>query len=137
MGKANPFDFDDESPSPPRRRRKSKMSTGSIIALIAVGVVVVIGVPWGLLGGIKFLGSSFGAFDNPNVTQANLDRIRLGMTLKEVEAIMGGKGSPTSGRDGTLFEWRNGDASITVVVADTNPGPESKVVRFDGGGWKH
>jgi hypothetical protein len=137
-GKADPFDFDDPEPSPPLRsrpRRKSGMSTGSIIALIVVGLIIVVIVPWALLGGLNFLG--LGAFDNPNVTQANLERIHLGMKLKEVEAIMGCKGSRTDGRDGTLFEWRNGDASIEVAVAETNPGPDSEIVRFSGGGFKH
>jgi hypothetical protein len=137
-GKADPFDFDDAEPSPrprPRPRRKSRMSTSRIIALIVVGLVIVVIVPWALLGGFNLFG--LGAFDNPNVTQANLDRIHLGMKLKDVEAIMGCKGSRTDGRDGTLFEWRNGDASIEVAVADTNPGPDSTIVRVSGGGFKH
>jgi hypothetical protein len=131
--KADPFDFGGAAGSQ-RPRRKSGMSTTGIVALSVVSVAFVLCLALGLLDGINFLGSPF---DNPNVTQANLDRIRLDMTLKEVEAIMGGKGSRTPARDGTLFEWRNEDAFITVGVADKNPGPESKIVRVGGGGWKH
>jgi hypothetical protein len=134
-GKGDPFDLG-EGPIRERPRRKSGMSTGSIIALI-VGVVAVCFILLAVVGGIYFLGSSPLFFNNPNVTQANYDRIKLDMSLKEVEAIMGGKGSPTHARDGTLFEWRNGDAFITVGVADTKPRPESKIVHISGGGWKH
>jgi hypothetical protein len=133
---ADPFDFDEGSVSSQRPRRKSGMSTGSIIALTVGGVVIVLCVLLGLLGGFILLRSPF-AFNNPNVTQANLDRITLDMRLKEVEAIMGGKGSKTSARDGALFEWRNEGAFIIVGVADRNPGPESKIVHVSGGGWKH
>jgi hypothetical protein len=133
-GNADPFDFGEGSVSSQRPRRKSGMSTGSIIALI---VIIVFCVMPGLVGGIYFLGSLSQAFNNPNVTQANYDRIKLDMRLKEVEAIMGGKGSQTSARDGALFEWRNGDAFIEVAVADKNPGPESEIFRVSGGGWKH
>jgi hypothetical protein len=106
------------------------MSTGSIMALIGGGLIVFC-VLLGLLGDINLL-----TFDNQNVTQANHDRIKLDMSLKEVEAMMGGKGSKTSARDGALFEWRNKDAFIIVGVLDKNPGPESKIVRIMGGGWK-
>ena len=136
-GKADPFDFGEGYVKSQRPRRKSGMSTGRIIAVIVVGVIIGCSVLLGLFGGIYFLGSSPLAFNNPNVTQANYDRIHLDMSLKEVEAIMGGQGSRTSARDGTLFEWRNDDAFITVGVADKNPGPESRIVHVSGGGWQH
>jgi hypothetical protein len=113
------------------------MSTARIIALTLVGVVIVVCVLLGVVGALNFPGFPFLGFNNPNVTPANRDRIKLDMRLKEVEAIIGGKGSPTYARDGTLFEWRNGDASIEVGVADTNPGPESRIVRVSAGGWDH
>jgi hypothetical protein len=132
-GNADPFDFGEDSVRSQRPRRKSGKSTGSIIGLSVVGFCVLAG----LVAGIYFLGSLFQAFDNPNVSQANYDRIKLDMRLKEVEAIMGGKGSPTHARDGTLFEWRYGDAFIEVGVWDKNPGPESRIFRVSGGGWQH
>ena len=132
-GKAEPFDFGEGSAILQGPRRKSGMSTSGIIALIVICVVIVVCVLLGLVAGIRLSQ----AFNNPNVTQANFDRIRLDMTLKQAEEIMGGKGSQTPARDGTLFEWCNEGAFIVVGVADKNPRPDSKIVHVSGGGWKH
>lgn len=67
------------------------------------------------------------------VTKANYDKITDGMTLKEVEAILGegslqGDGSGTAaqfgvhlapaGGRGKTYVWESGDKSITVIFVD-------------------
>ena len=90
----------------PRPRRKSKSNTGLIIGLVAGAVILLLfcciggGVAYyvfrdsgGVAGGAGPLSAI--ALANPRVTKANYDRLQEGMTLAEVEAILG-KGSPTN-----------------------------------------
>jgi len=77
------------------------------------------------------------------LTQANYDQIKTGMSLHEVEKILGGKGEMVdrggmsvsgagiaSGSGQTsqqLYEWRKGSKAITVLVTDgkvVQPGKE-------------
>jgi hypothetical protein len=57
----------------------------------------------------------------PGVTQPNAHRIRVGMTLREVRAILGGEGRCISslthlGRrlPGCLWEWQEGSRAVLV-----------------------
>jgi hypothetical protein len=55
----------------------------------------------------------------PGVTKANSDRIQKGMTLAEVERILGGEGFRGEGGDRAQFDtcsvWETDDGSIALV----------------------
>jgi len=58
------------------------------------------------------------------INENNLGRIKTGMTLAEVKAILGPKPSPVYGRmlgvspNHAMLEWRDGDKSIVVMFED-------------------
>jgi hypothetical protein len=101
-----------------------------------------------LLGvGLALVGLAFAVTDwalslRPGVTEANVRRLREGMTLAEVEAILGGPG--TEKVLGKVPLWRPGDAppefvlatSIKTVVADGEPAKFTEVPHeIDFSGW--
>jgi hypothetical protein len=126
---------DDELPRP---RRKKKSSTGLI-----VGLVLGLG---GLLavclcgGGVAYYITR--NVVNPNVTKENYDRLHEGMTMAEIEAILGsgsqsnavevqnayshaGPGAyPPVGQmyarafgSGAVYRWKNGDDILIIVFS--------------------
>jgi predicted Zn finger-like uncharacterized protein len=140
----------------PRPRRRAKSNTGLIIGLVAGAVILLAFCCIG--GGVAiYLFRDFGgaaggasplsaiALANPRVTKANYARLQEGMTLADVEAILG-KGAPTSAAEirqvysniqtmsgpmqadgrvgvmydrasaqGALYRWKNGGTVIFVV----------------------
>jgi len=61
-------------------------------------------------------GSAVLIYANPSrITQENLDRIQNGMTLSEVEQILG---KPSLMREGVQAVWRNGPNLIVVEFND-------------------
>ena len=62
----------------------------------------------------------------PGVTEANVKRIKPGMTMREVEGILGGAGRERvtiteGGRDVSAFQW-TGPGAVVYVLFD-EPGP--------------
>lgn len=121
-----PFDFQ-EQPSRPRSR---KGSNGLLLALGITGAFV--GCCVLPIGCGSFYLLSFRA--NPNVTRENYEKLRLGMKLREVEAIFGGSGSSVyilnKPSDKNWYGWRNGDTSISVRVDDPKKGGDARVEEF-------
>ena len=57
----------------------------------------------------------------PGVTEANVRRIRSGMTLKEAEAVLGGPGQRRGGFSGLghcawIYEWTGTDGTAIVRI---------------------
>jgi hypothetical protein len=56
----------------------------------------------------------------PGVTEANIKRLRKGMTLGEVEAVLGGPGEPLNededGHPLGPWVWRGPDAHVMVII---------------------
>jgi hypothetical protein len=52
---------------------------------------------------------------SPGVTKANFDRIEKGMTMAEVEEILGGKGKSFHEDDKALMYWDADDGSLALI----------------------
>src|SRR5262245_15748198 len=67
------------------------------------------------------------------VSEAAVRRVKAGMTLKEVEAILGGPGRPLpimegSNRPITAYRW-DGANGVAVVIFDLTTDPPEEVAR--------
>jgi hypothetical protein len=51
----------------------------------------------------------------PGVTKANFDRIEIGMTMAEVEEILGGKGKSFDEDDKAFMYWDADDGSLATI----------------------
>jgi len=66
----------------------------------------------------------------PGVTKANFDRIKVGMTQAEVEAIFGAKPIAVGPREG-LCEWQSDSNDLAIILCDA----EGIVVTAEWDGW--
>jgi hypothetical protein len=73
----------------------------------------------GLLAGTMLVGCG------SKVSKSNYDKIETGMTMEEVEGILGSGEKASAGVSvgglevtGAVYEWTDGDKTITVVFKD-------------------
>src|SRR5262245_59468492 len=74
-----------------------------------------------LLVGVAFVVTDAALGPRPGATEANVRRIRRGMTLEQVEAIFGKPGRPVGGIGGIrsfdkFYEWPGPAGAATVVI---------------------
>jgi outer membrane protein assembly factor BamE (lipoprotein component of BamABCDE complex) len=66
-------------------------------------------------------GSHFTPQDKPStLTEANWDRVKLGMTLKEVHDILGKPAEETKDEDLTTSTWKDGETTVLVYFEKGN-----------------
>jgi hypothetical protein len=84
------------------KKRRSLLLVGIIVAFVAVSLVVLATMATG-----------------PGVTKANFDRVEIGMTLSEVEQILGGPGVPFQGfvNQPSTLVWSHEDGAMAFVEA--------------------
>jgi hypothetical protein len=84
-----------------RARRLSKLGAGALCLALSLSLVS--------CGGSK-------------LTQANFDKIQTGMTLAQVQAILGEPTESSSvdvaGFSGTVAKWKQGDVTITIQLVN-------------------
>src|SRR5262249_48288051 len=87
-----------------------------LVYLLGVGVALV---------ALAFVGIDLALSLRPGVTEANARRIREGMTLREVEIILGGPPSHRQdihgmppGRGGAICFWSGQTGGVTVGLGD-------------------
>ena len=109
---------------------------GCLISLCVVGGIVALSIGLGLVFAGEF--DTTGKDNDPTISSAEFDQIENGMTLSQVEAIVGGKGALISwAGEGAfrteLYRWDGG--SLTSLNANvTFQGGEvvAKEVQFGG-----
>jgi hypothetical protein len=91
------------------------------------------------VAGLALLGPTCGLLywidlNRPGVTQANFERIQRGMTLAEVEALMGRPGQPmppppSAHKESSLTDktWWEGDVIVGVLVDRCEPTADRSV----------
>lgn len=83
-------------------RKRLLLSAATMAGLVGVGLVVLAMLP-----------------PRPGVTKVNFDRVKKGMTLAEVQAILGDEGEvPGPGRR----IWRHTDKTVIIVDSDEHGG---------------
>jgi predicted Zn finger-like uncharacterized protein len=87
-------DDDDDRPARRRRRKPAKSGGSNVVLVLAIAggvcLLILIGCGVGAFFIFRDVKSGLaGIVDNPNVTQANFDRVNPGMPLQAVEAIFG------------------------------------------------
>jgi hypothetical protein len=70
----------------------------------------------------------------PGLTKANVERIKPGMTMRDVEGILGGAGRARvtiteGGRDVSAFQWTGPGAVVYVLFDEPGPGRRTQGVR--------
>jgi hypothetical protein len=130
---------DEDEPRPGRRRFARKKSGSSSLPLIIGGGAALLVVLL-VCGGLAFVVWRYSKPEtNANVTQANYERIQTGMTLAQVEAILGPGKEPRPHEfdklleneeekhqdmldamenaydDDLLYRWRNGDTGVWII----------------------
>ena len=133
---------EDEDDRPRRKKEKKRSKKGLIIGLSVGGGVLAIGL-------VVLLIVLFGrSRDNPNVTEANFDRIKPGMSQEEVEKILG-KGEKVSYNavnkalharttkaadrkeatgDAKTYRWKNKNDTILLIIAPSGGAPGKGVI---------
>jgi hypothetical protein len=146
-------DRDDDYYDRPRRRRRrspSKSAPTSPLPWILAGGAVLLVIVVACGGGAFYIWKKNKPETNPNVSQANFEKLQTGMTISQVEAILG-KGKEPLPRefdklleneeekhqdmldafenaydDECLIRWRNGDAGIWIIFTQ-NPKSGGKI----------